>query len=182
MSGRGGTGQVRRTAALAICIVFAGGLASCVYEDDGEAPRTVALGQSHRPSAPIPSKGADILELETGNYAELAKRLATAAGPVLLDDSGAVDGPGIGFSKSAMVKTAGAYTVTAACVGVPDAQMSLAQDPRTGSAPLELNLDCSGILSRVIQLQAGYVSAHLLRYDPTGQWTGAVAGVKITAG
>ncbi len=153
-----------------------------MYEDDGDTPRTVALEQSRRPAAPIPSKGPDILEVETGNYAELKKRLATAAGPALLDDSGAVDGPGIGFSKTAMVKTAGAYTVTAACVGVPEAQMSLGQDPRTGAKPLEFTLDCSGTLSQVVQLKAGYVFAHLLRYDPAGQWTGAVAGVRITAG
>jgi hypothetical protein len=37
-------------------------------------------------------------------------------------------------------------------------------------------------LSQVVELQEGYVAAMLMRHDPTGPWTGAVAGVRITDG
>ncbi|MGO4807441.1 hypothetical protein AB4089_20240 [Arthrobacter sp. 2MCAF15] len=115
--------------------------------------------------------------MEATNYAELHKRLANATGSVLLADAGAADGPGVGFSKAATVMTTGPYTVTATCVGTPGAQIFLAQD---GVEPVSLEVDCSGVLSKVVQLQKGYVGAQLIRPDPTGAWTGAVAGIKIT--
>lgn len=81
-----------------------------------------------------------------------------------------------------MVKTAGTYTITAACVGAPDVRLSLNQDPRTGTTPVQLVVDCSQTTSRLVQLQAGYVSAALLQFNPgSAPWTGAVAGVRITA-
>jgi hypothetical protein len=99
---------------------------------------------------------------------------------VVLDDSGPADGPGVGFQKTATVRTSGAHTVTAACVGTDSAQILLSQGPGTAAEPLSLGLDCSEVLSQVVELQAGYVGAHLIRNDPTGPWTGAVAGIRIT--
>lgn len=177
MSGRGGTRPVR-CAALVLSILLAGGLAGCAYEDAGDPTQTTTAEHSGRPAPSVPTKGPEILDAEAGNYAELEKRLAVARGSVLLDESGPADGPGVGFSNTGKVKTAGAYTVTAACVGIPDAQIFLS---RPGSMELlALNLDCSGVLSQVVELQEGYVGAVLMRHDPTGPWTGAVAGVRIT--
>ncbi|WAH99213.1 hypothetical protein [Arthrobacter sp. MMS18-M83] len=67
----------------------------------------------------------------------------------------------------------------AAWVGIPNAQVVI-------SAPgskelLSLDLDCSGVSSKVVELPEGYVGAALMRHDPNGPWTGAVAGVRITA-
>lgn len=99
---------------------------------------------------------------------------------MILDDSGPADGPGVGFSKTVKVQSAGRYTVTVACVGIPAAQVFLS---RPGSKELlSLDLDCSGVLSQVVELQEGYVAALLIRHDPNGPWTGAVAGIRITAG
>ena len=154
-------------------------LAACTYEDAGDPARTAAAEQSSRPTPAAPTKGPEILDAETRNYAQLEKRLAAAQGAVLLDDSGPADGPGVGFSKTVKVQTAGRYTVTAACVGIQNAQVFLS---RPGSKePLSLDLDCSGVLSQVVDLQEGYVAALLMRHDPNGPWTGAVAGVRITA-
>lgn len=159
-------------------ILLAGGVAACAYEGSGDAQPTAA-GQSRRPAPSVPSKGPDILAAEARNYAELEKRLSGAPGSVLLADSGPADGPGVGFSKAATVMTAGPHTVTAACVGTPHAQLSLSQDTM-GAEPMMFDVDCSGAQSQVVQLQKGYVSAHLTRHDPTGAWTGAVAGIRIT--
>lgn len=99
---------------------------------------------------------------------------------MLLADSGPADGPGVGFSKAATVLAAGPHTVTTACVGIPDAQMFLSQDTKGGTEHVVFDVDCAGAQSQVVQLNQGYVSAHLTRHDPTGAWTGAVAGIKIT--
>ena len=115
--------------------------------------------------------------MEAGNYDELHRRLATAQGSLLLADDGPADGPGVGFRKTATVTTAGPYTVTAACVGTSSTQIFLSQD---GAEPLSLDVDCSGVLSRVVVLRKGPIGAQLTRHDPTGAWRGAVAGIKIT--
>jgi len=177
MSRRGGTGPGRCTAGLAVLSVL---MAGCAYEDAANPPPTAASVFSGRPAPSVPAKGPEILDIETRNYAELKKRLSVAAGSVLLDESGPADGPGVGFSKTATVKAAGAHTVTASCVGLDDVQISLSQDPRTGPELPALVLDCSGVLSQVVELQPGYVGVHLTRQDPGGPWTGAVAGIRIT--
>ena len=178
MFGLGGTKAVGRAAALIMTALLAGGMAACAYEEDGDVQPTAAA-HTARPAPSFPTKGPDVLAVESSNYADLEKRLAGATGTVLLNDSGPADGPGVGFSKTATVKAAGAHTVTAACVGTPGVQMFLSQDPRTGAEPLSFDLECSGTLTRVVDLQPGYVVANLIRHDPTGPWTGAVAGIRI---
>jgi hypothetical protein len=176
MSGRGGTGPVRCYAALVLSMLLAG----CGHVDAGDRPPTTTTPEAAgQPVPSVPTKGPDLLDVEARNYADLEKRLAAARGSVVLDDSGPVDGPGVGFGKTARVKTAGAYTVTAACVGLPKAQIVLSL-PVAGAEPLALDVDCSGVVSKVVELQEGYVGAALTRRDPTGPWTGAVAGVRIT--
>jgi len=176
MSGPGETKTVRRAAALVIGTLLAGGMAACAYEDD-EDPQQTAAGQSHRAAPTIPTKDPGVLGVEASNYSELHKRLANATGSVLLADAGPADGPGAGFSKAATVMTTGPFTVTATCVGTSGTQIFLSQGE---AEPVSLEVDCSGVLSKVVQLQKGYVGAQLTRQDPTGAWTGAVAGIKIT--
>ena len=178
MSGPGEPKTARRAATLIGVMVLAGGMAACAYEDGGAAQPTAAV-QSHRPAPSVPAKDPGVLGVEAANYAELHKRLATAPGSVLLADAGPADGPGVGFSKAVTVMTAGPHTVTATCVGTPGVQMFLTQDG-TGAEPVSLDVDCSRVLSKVVVLQKGYVSAQLIRPDPTGAWKGAVAGIKIT--
>ncbi|BCW67892.1 hypothetical protein NicSoilB4_26550 [Arthrobacter sp. NicSoilB4] len=157
-------------------------LAGCVYEDEGD-PRPPEASSSVRPAAALPSKGADLLALETHNYAELEQRLAGAAGQVLLAVSGPADGPGVGFSKSVTVTSAGPHTVTVACVGAPRALISLSQAIVGGIERTDFELDCKGAQSQVVQLKEGSVGAHLIRLHPDGGvWTGAVAGIKISVG
>jgi hypothetical protein len=123
-----------------------------------------------------------MLAVEATNYAELEWLLGTAPGTIVFSDSGPVNGPSAGFGKTATVSTVGSYTVTSACVGVPDAQVILNQGPHAGVKPLELIVECSAASSQVVELQAGYVSANVVRSDPASvPWAGAVAGIWITA-
>lgn len=181
MSGPGGTRRVRGVVVL-VGILAAAVLTGCAYEDEGD-PRPTATSPSVRPTAAIPSKGPDLMAVERRNFAELEQRLAGEAKPVLLAVSGPADGPGVGFSKSATVTTAGPHTVTVACVDAPLALISLSQEIVGGSERTDFELDCKGAQSQVIQLQEGFVGAHLLRpYPDGGAWTGAVAGIEITVG
>lgn len=160
-------------------MMLAGSVAACAYGGSGD-PLPTAAGQSHRPAPSVPSKGPEILSTETRNYAELERRLSAALGSVVLADAGPADGPGVGFRKAATVMTAGPHTVTAACVGARHAQISLSQETKGGTEHMVFEVDCSEARSQVVQLQKGYVSARLTRHDPTGAWTGAVAGIRIT--
>lgn len=168
---------MRRTAALLAGLLLVAVLSGCAYQD-ASGP----TGPLSPPPAAAPAADRALLDLETSNLAELKQRLGVAPGTLLLEDSVAVGGPALGFRKNAMVKAAGAYMLTAACVGAPDVRLGLNQEPQSGAAPLQLIVVCSQVTSQLVQLQAGYVSAALLQFNPgSDPWTGAVAGVRITA-
>ena len=182
MSGLGGAKTVRCVVVLMMGVSLAGGLAACAYEDEGD-PQPTPASEGPRPARTLPAKDPDVLAVEARNYAELEQRLASVPGSVLLADAGPADGPGVGFRKAATVMTAGPHTVTTACVGIPHAQIYLSQDIPGGTEHQVLDVDCSGTRTQVVQLQKGYVAAQLAsRRDPTGAWTGAVAGIRITVG
>ena len=69
-----------------------------------------------------------------------------------------------GFSTSGNVARAGQYKVSAACVGAPDAHLSVIQGAREGGTLLERNLDCGSVTGALLDLEPGAVSAHLVRY------------------
>jgi hypothetical protein len=123
-----------------------------------------------------------VLEREVRNYQDLERLLKAAPGPVLLSQEGPLDGPARGFGTTEQVPAAGQYTVTAACVGAPNAKVFIRQEnPKVTLWPVELTVDCPGAASQAITLQQGYVSAHLSLPDPGDTpWTGAVGGVRVT--
>lgn len=180
MSCRGGARPVLSGAVAAVLgLLLSGGVAACTYEGPGDPVRTAAAEKSSRPAPSVPTTSPEVLDAEKRNYAELEKRLASAKDSALLTDSGPADGPGVGFSKTGKVTTAGRYTVTAACVGIPNAQIFVSSSP--SQEMFRLDIDCSGVSTKVVELPEGYVTAALMRRDPNGPWTGAVAGVRITA-
>ena len=180
MSRSGGTKTIRAASALIGSLLLAAGLGACSYEDPGGPQRTD--GQSRRPAPTVAAQDPDVLAVEARNYADLARRLATTPGEALLADSGPAYGPSVGFRKTATVKTTGPHTVTAACIGIPHAQIYLSQDIKGGSQYTVLEVDCSQTQTQVVQLAAGPVGVQLTRVHPDGAWTGAVAGIRITAG
>jgi hypothetical protein len=179
MSGPGGTKTVRCAAVLIVGVLLTGGLGACAFGSDRD-PQPTPAGQSQRSAPTAPADDPGVLGAETRNYAELRQRLAMTTGAVLLDDSGPADGPAVGFNKVATVKADGPHMITAACVGIPHVQIYLSQDTEAGTEHLVFEVDCSGAQTQTVQLQKGYLSAQLTRPDPTGAWTGAVAGIKIT--
>lgn len=147
-------------------------LAGCSYEDlDRPLP------------GPSPSDSAEVSAAETRNYDVLKRMLGEPAGPVILEDSGPLDGPERGFGSGADLDAPGQYMVSAACVGASDARMYVAQeDTQTGFRFYEIAVTCSlGVHTQFIELKQGYVAAHLLLPGPGDTpWTGAVGGLRIT--
>ncbi|WP_350002469.1 hypothetical protein [Pseudarthrobacter sp. WHRI 8279] len=135
-------------------------------------------------SAASPPVNVDplVLEREVKNYGELDRLLKAVPGPAILFEEGPLDGPVRGFGTMEKVPAAGKYTVTAACVGATGAKVSVGQEhPGAPFQPLELTLDCAGATSKVIELEQGYVFAHLVLPGPGDTpWTGAVGGVRVT--
>ncbi|WP_427129351.1 hypothetical protein [Pseudarthrobacter sp. S9] len=108
---------------------------------------------------------------------------ARAPSTLLIGGSGSIGGAAGsgGFSSSARAADAGTYTVTVACVGAPDARLFLQQDPRSGGDRLELAFDCAAVAQETVELEAGPVTATVMRFNGggSGPGTGAVAGIRI---
>jgi hypothetical protein len=179
-----------RRLAFALCLLIpVSGTAGCAYEYSEPVHTPVpAYEQGRMPTAgptstaPKPYNDRRILELEARNYAQLDRLLGELPEPVLLSEVGPLDGPVRGFGKTARVPAAGRYTVTAACVGASGADISVGQEhPGAPFRPLVLALDCAGSTSHVLELQQGYVFAHLTLPSPGDTpWTGAVGGVRVS--
>jgi hypothetical protein len=185
MLGHGGT---RAVAVLLAGLLSAAGMSGCEYTDAGGPQPAAGLTRSSPPRVPLPTKDQATLALEASNLVAAKHLLGAASGAVLLEDSGTVGGSGSGVRKSARVGDAGSYTVTAACVGTPDVQVFIGQDPRTGLAPQDQTFDCSALYTHVVQLQPGPVTVQvqMMRVN-SGASSGAsarggVAAMRIAAG
>ena len=136
-----------------------------------------APGGTHwtRRTALLLTAGAVAAGLAGCEYADDVGPSPAAAGPSGDTSSG-------GFSVSSKVVRAGRYEVSAACVGAPDAHLSVFQGAREGGTLLVRSLDCGIATGALLDLESGEVSAHLVRYGggAPGPATGAVAGIRIS--
>jgi hypothetical protein len=176
--------------AFPLCLLLpVAGTSGCSYDfpEQADTPTAEALHAATTEPSPITepaTRPADplVLEREVKNYQDLDALLKAAPGPVLLFQAGPLDGPARGFGTTEEVKAAGQYTVTAACVGAPNATIFIRQEnPKVTLWPVELTVDCPGTTTQVITLQQGYVSAHLSLPSPGDTpRTGAVGGIRVT--
>ena len=184
MSATGGMHRPVRAALLLAVAAAAAGLTGCEVADDvGLSPTTAGpSARSYPARAPLPTRDPEVAAAEARNLSELEAVLGSPEG-LLLGGSGGLGGTGSGgLATSGLVTASGQYKVTAACIGAPDAHLSVIQGARQGGTLLERNLDCGEVAEAVIDLVPGTVSAHLIRYggDVPGPGTGAVAGVRIS--
>lgn len=187
MSAAGGP-RWRRLAALLVAVAAgASGLAACQYADDvGMAPAAVSPSSPAAPDARQSPRDAWLVAAETRNTAELERVLGARPDGLLISGGGSVDNSASGgFTTSVRVTEAGPYTVTAACIGAPDARLTVTQRARAGgtaSILLELDIECGGVASSAVNLETGTVSAHMVQV-PGGSadaGIGAVAGVRLS--
>lgn len=185
MVATGGMHWMVRTSLMLAVAAVAASLAGCAYADDvGLSPAAAGPSARSEPAAaPIPTRDPEIVAAETRNFVELGVVLGGAPDGLLVGGSSGLGGTGSGgFGTSSVVPRAGQYKVTAACVGAPDAHLSVTQGAREGGTLLERSLDCGAVTEALIDLWPGTVSAHLIRYGDgaPGPGTGAVAGVWIS--
>lgn len=183
MSAIGGMHRARRTAVLLAAVAV--GLSGCEYADDVGAPwaASSAPSRSHPARAPLPTRDPEVVAAETRNLLELGTVLHGSPEDFLFGGSGGIgDTPSGGLSASGPIRKAGQYKVTAACVGAPDAHLSVTQGARGGGTLLERSIECGILAEALVDLEPGTVSARLIRYGDgvPGPGTGAVAGVRIS--
>lgn len=148
-------------------------LSACEYPDDEPAP-TAAPAEPFRPApAPPPKDEPGLAEAAARNQAQLDIRLGPRPDGVVFGGLGGLGGDG--FRTSAIGIPKGSYTLTAACIGVMAASVSISQPDRRGGTAHELALDCGTATIVKVDLEAGPVSAHAFRMttEPAGA---AVAG------
>lgn len=188
MSATGGMRRTRRTAVLLAVAAVAAGLAGCEYADDVEelpaaSSASSAPARSSPAMAALPTRDPELVAAETRNLLELDAVLDGSPEDFLFGGSGGIgDTSRGGLPTSGLVKRAGQYKVTAACIGAPDAHLSVTQGARQGGTLLELDLECGSTAEALVDLLPGSASAHLVRYGDAvpGPGTGAVAGIRIS--
>ncbi|MET4137280.1 hypothetical protein [Pseudarthrobacter sp. PvP090] len=182
MAATGGTHWTVRAALLLAAGAVAAALAGCEVADDvGLSPSGAAASARSFPDPqPSPARDPELVAAETRNLLELETVLDGSPEGLWFGGSGGLgDTSSGGLSASGIVTQAGQYKVTAACVGAPDAHLSVIQGARQGGTLLERNFDCGDVAEALVDLVPGTVSAHLIRYGGS-RGTGAVAGVRIS--
>lgn len=184
MVATGGTRRAVRAALLLAAAAVAAALAGCEVADDvGLSPGDSGpSARSYPARAPLPTRDPELAAAEARNLVELEAVLGSPEGLLFGASGGLGDTSSGGHATSGLVTQAGQYKVTAACVGAPDAHLSVIQGARQGGTLLERNLDCGSVAEALVDLVPGTVSAHLIRYGGgvPGPGTGAVAGVRIS--
>lgn len=152
----GGERHWMRGAALLLALAgTAAALAGCEYHDDVADP-TAAPAVSSRPAPPPPPQAdPGLAERERRNLGELEAVLGTRPVGLVLGGTGGIGGSG--FRNSAEAVPKGTYTLTAACIGAPNALFMVSQDGLRGGGRVEMSLDCGAVETTRVELKAGPV-------------------------
>jgi hypothetical protein len=186
-------GGNRWTRAIALLLVLASSgiaLNACEYQDaspaptdtpDATSPPAPPLVPKADPSAMIsppvppsaPKVDPTIAQVQARNGAQLDRRLGLPPDGLVLGGSGGLGHDGFRLSAPGIPK--GSYTVTAECVGMLKASLTVFQSDRRGGTTHEVSLDCLTTAHAKLDLEAGPVSVHITRMT-TEQGRTAVAG------
>lgn len=180
MTTHGGNRWSRATA-LSLVLASCGiALSACEYQDDSRAhsDASAVAAPSSRPPVPIaspapidtpavfspalPKEDPTLARVRVRNQAQLEKRLGLPPDGLVLGGSGGLGDGGLRASATEVPK--GSYTVTAECVGMHKASLTISQPDQRGATTREAALAC-GTTQRVkLGLGPGPVS---VRITPT---------------
>ncbi|MFE4226602.1 hypothetical protein ACFRJ8_01800 [Arthrobacter sp. NPDC056886] len=153
-----------RGAALLLAVAgTAAGLAGCEYPDDvtDPTPAPTRAGRPARSLPPPPPVDPGLADAEQRNLGELEAVLGARPGGLVLGGTGGIGGSGFRISAAAVPK--GTYTLTAACIGAPNALLTVSQDGLRGGGRAEMNLDCGAAQTTRVELRAGPAQIQGLR-------------------
>ncbi|MDQ1057372.1 hypothetical protein QFZ23_001273 [Arthrobacter globiformis] len=192
MSTLGGNRWSRAIALLLVAASSGIALSACEYQDAGPAPTDTSAVLSppapmSRPApppapmsrpAPPPAPKADptLAQVQVRNQTQLDSRLGLPPDGLVLGGSGGLGTDGFRSSATGIPK--GSYAVTAECVGVLKASLTIFQPDRRGGATHEVALDCGTTARAKLDLEVGPVSVHITRMTTEPGLTG-VAGFWI---
>jgi hypothetical protein len=169
-----GGNRSSRAVALLLVLVSSGiALSACEYQDDRPAPSSAPTQTSVPAPPPLPKADPGVAKAQARNQTQLDARLGPQPDGLVLAGSGGLGNDG--FRTSAAGIPEGSYAITAACVGVVKASLTISQPDRRGGTAHELALDCGTRTSVKVDLQVGPVSAHFTRMT-TEPGRAAVAG------
>lgn len=193
MAVHGGCRWPRGIALVLVLASSAFALSACEYQD--ASPVTSESPDVVSPPAPPPAPKAEpsrvisppspslmpkadptLAQVQVRNQAHLDSRLGLPPDGLVLGGSGGLGNDG--FRSSATDIPKGSYTVTAECVGILKASLTIFQsNPREGTTH-QVALDCGTTARARLDLKAGSVSVHITRKTKEPART-AVAGFWI---
>jgi hypothetical protein len=169
-------GGRRRVPGTALLLILAGVgmvISGCEYAEDDPVLAASPPGPSRATPPPPPIADPGLAEVQARNQAQLEVLLGPRPGNVVFGTSGSIGGSGFRGSSAGIPQ--GTYTVTAACIGVSSASLSITQPDRRGGKERTLPIKCGTKTSTTLDLGAGPVSVHGIRMS-TGTGAAAVAG------
>jgi hypothetical protein len=172
----GGRHWMRGAALLLTVACTAAGLAGCEYPDDVTEPTAAPTRASRQARSLPPPADPGVATAEKRNLDDLGAVLGARPGGIVLGGTGGIGGSGFRLSAEAVPK--GTYTLTAACIGAPNALLTVSQDGLRGGGRAEMNLDCGATETTRVELRAGPVQVQGLR-PGTDAGAGEVAGFWI---
>jgi hypothetical protein len=181
MAAHGGNRWSRAIALLLVLASSGIALSACEYQDDSPAPAVPSAVVSPSASPPVPKASPALIDtpavisppahppvpkedpilarVRARNQVQLEKRLGLAPDGLVLGGSGGLGDGGLRASATEIPK--GSYTITAECVGMHKASLTISQPDQRGGTTREAALDC-GTTERVkLGLGAGPVSVRI---------------------
>jgi hypothetical protein len=186
-----------RTMALLLVLPSCGfALNACEYQDDSPAhsdasaagspsspppvpmaspaPIDTPAGFSPPARPPVPNDTPALARARAANQAQLEKRLGLPPDGLVLGGSGGLGSGGLGASATEIPK--GSYTVTAECVGMLKASLTVSQPGLRGGTTHEVALNCRTTARAKLDLAAGPVSVRVSPSTATDPGHTAIAG------
>jgi hypothetical protein len=177
MAIHGGNGWSRAVALLLVLASCGIAASACEYQDDSPAPTDPSAVvppsvpqpvpmESPAPfdtspafSPPAPKPDPNLAQVQVRNQAQLDRRLGPPPDGLVSGGSGGLGDGGLQASATEIPK--GRYTVTAECVGMLKASLTVSQSDPRGGTTHEVALNC-GTTARVkLDLEAGPVSVRI---------------------
>lgn len=158
----GGGRHWMRGAALLLAVAgAAAGMAGCEYPDDVTDPTPAPTRAARQARSLPPPADPGVASAEQRNLGKLEAVLGTRPGGLVLGGTGGIGGSGFRISAAAVPK--GTYTLTAACIGAPNALLTVSQDGLRGGGRAEMNIDCGAAQTTRVELRAGPAQIQGLR-------------------
>jgi hypothetical protein len=192
-------GGIRWSRPIALLLVLAScgiALSACEYQDASPAPGdpSAAASPSTPPTVPMASRGPidtpaafspparppvpeddpALARVRVRNQAQLEKRLGLPPDGLVLGGSGGLGNGGLQASATEIPR--GSYTVTAECVGMLKASLTVSQPGLRGGTTHEVAFNCRTTARAKLDLAAGPVSLRITPSTATDPGHTAIAG------